>query len=72
MAKDILPKELSFLKLTKEDSDNLVRFCYISAPIIDGISSIREQIKKVESYIEEWQKLEKPISDIIRNIKKGD
>ncbi len=68
MAKNILSKESYTLKLSKEDSKNLARFCMISPPIFDAVSSILTQIKLVEAYIREWKELEKPISNIIRKI----
>jgi len=70
MAKNILSNETYILKLTKADSKNFARFCMITPPIFDVASTLLKQIKEIESYIKEWQELEKPISDIIKNIKK--
>lgn len=68
MAKSILSNKAYTLKLTKIDSNNLARFCIISASIFDAINSVLKQIKEIEPYIEEWKALEKPISKIIREI----
>jgi hypothetical protein len=69
MAKSILSKESYTLKLSNEDSKNLIRFCIISVPIYDAVNSILEQMKTIEPYIEEWQVLEKPVSEILRKLK---
>jgi hypothetical protein len=70
MAKTILSNEAYILKLSSTDIKNLTRFCMITPPIFDVLITLLEQIKGIESYIKEWQELEKPISDIIKNIKK--
>lgn len=70
MAKTILSKELYTLKLTKEDRKNIAKFYMTIPPIFDAIDFITKELKAVEPYIKKWQELEKPISDIIRNIKK--
>ncbi len=69
MDKNILSKELYNLKLSKEDSENLARFCVISAPIYDTVNSMLQQIKVIEPYVKEWRELEPSISKIIREIK---
>ena len=70
MAKTILSNEAYILKLSSTDIKNLTRFCMITPPIFDVLITLLEQIKGIESYIKEWQELEKSISDIIKNIKK--
>jgi hypothetical protein len=67
--KNILSKKLYNLKLSKEDSKNLARFCMISAPIYDAVNAMLRQIKTIEPYVKEWRELEPSISKIIREIK---
>lgn len=70
MAKNILSNKTYTLKLSKEEGENLARFCIISSSIFDAVSSLLEQIKAIEPYVEEWEKLEVPISKIIRKMNK--
>ena len=69
MAKDILSKEAYTLKLSKEDSKDLTKFCIISVPIYDAVNSALKELKAIESYLKEWRELEKPMSKIIGRLK---
>jgi len=71
MAQNILSNDTYILKLTSTDIKNLARFCMITPPIFDIVSIFLEQTKGIEPYLKEWQKLEKSISDILKNINKG-